>query len=241
MNAEYITFHNTANDASANNEIKYMINNSSSTSYHFAVDDKEVVQGLPLNRNAWHCGDGASGTGNRKSIGVEICYSKSGGERYRKAEELGIKFIAQLLHERGWKVDRVKQHFHWNKKHCPHRVRDEGRWNQVLQRIQSELDRLNQHPISSTNRKQTKVYYEGKSIAGFIQDSTTYVQLRDLADLTGIQISYNEKTKQVTFNNKIVQPLIVDGRSYLPLRSVAEDIGFKVNYDSKSGNTSLAK
>ncbi|MGE7094387.1 hypothetical protein ACQKII_23735 [Lysinibacillus sp. NPDC048646] len=27
-----------------------------------------------MNRNAWHCGDGR-GTGNMKSIGVEICYS----------------------------------------------------------------------------------------------------------------------------------------------------------------------
>lgn len=78
MDAEYITIHNTANDASAANEISYMIGNTSSTSFHFAVDDKEVIQGLPLNRNAWHTGDGTNGTGNRKSIGVEICYSKSG-------------------------------------------------------------------------------------------------------------------------------------------------------------------
>ncbi|MCY8788797.1 hypothetical protein MOD87_11085 [Bacillus inaquosorum] len=40
MEAEYITIHNTANDASAANEISYMKNNSSSTSFHFAVDDK---------------------------------------------------------------------------------------------------------------------------------------------------------------------------------------------------------
>ncbi len=46
MNAKYITFHNTANDAPAANEIAYMNRNGSSTSYHFAVDDKEVVQGF---------------------------------------------------------------------------------------------------------------------------------------------------------------------------------------------------
>ncbi len=44
--------------------------------FHIAVDDKEAVQGIPLERNAWHCGDGG-GNGNRKSIGVEICYSLS--------------------------------------------------------------------------------------------------------------------------------------------------------------------
>lgn len=88
MKAEYITIHNTANDASAANEISYMKNNSSSTSFHFAVDDKQVIQGIPTNRNAWHTGDGTNGTGNRKSIGVEICYSKSGGAKYYAAEKL---------------------------------------------------------------------------------------------------------------------------------------------------------
>ncbi|MCC8351524.1 MULTISPECIES: N-acetylmuramoyl-L-alanine amidase family protein [Bacillus] len=142
MTAEYITFHNTANDASANNEISYMRNNNATVSYHFAVDDEEVVQGLPTNRNAWHCGDGEHGTGNRKSIGVEVCYSKSGGERYRKAEALAIKFIAQLLKELGWGVERVKKHQEWSGKYCPHRVLDEGRWNEVKAAIAAELKSL---------------------------------------------------------------------------------------------------
>ena len=49
-----ITVHNTANDASARNEIAYMTNNDYETSFHYAVDDKEAVQGLPLDRNGWH-------------------------------------------------------------------------------------------------------------------------------------------------------------------------------------------
>lgn len=103
MNAEYITVHNTYNDAPAKNEINYMIGNNNEVSFHFAVDDIEVIQGIPVNRNAWHCGDGG-GNGNRKSIGVEICYSLSGGPRYEKAESLAIKFVAQLLRERGWEL-----------------------------------------------------------------------------------------------------------------------------------------
>ena len=57
MNAEYITVHNTYNDASAMNEVKYMISNNNSTSFHVAVDDIEAVQGIPFNRNCWHCGE----------------------------------------------------------------------------------------------------------------------------------------------------------------------------------------
>ncbi|MGM7720478.1 peptidoglycan recognition protein family protein [Metabacillus sp. Hm71] len=142
MDAEYITYHNTANDASAENEVKYMNSNNNSVSYHFAVDDKEVIQAVPTNRIAWHCGDGGKGKGNRKSIGVEVCYSRSGGERFKKAEALAHKFIAQLLHERGWGTDRVKQHNFWSGKNCPHRVRAEGRWNEVIAEIQAELNKL---------------------------------------------------------------------------------------------------
>jgi N-acetyl-anhydromuramyl-L-alanine amidase AmpD len=138
MTPEYITVHNTANDASAENEIRYMIHNTNQTSYHFAVDDKEVIQGVALDRNAWHAGDG-NGNGNRKSIGVEICYSKSGGERYKKAEANAVNLIAQLLKERNWGIDRVKKHQDWSGKNCPHRILDEGRWNQFLNAIAEEL------------------------------------------------------------------------------------------------------
>ncbi|MEH7741831.1 N-acetylmuramoyl-L-alanine amidase [Bacillus subtilis] len=149
MKAEYITIHNTANDASAANEISYMKNNSSSTGFHFAVDDKQVIQGIPTNRNAWHTGDGTNGTGNRKSIGVEICYSKSGGARYNSAEKLAIKFVAQLLKERGWGVDRVRKHQDWNGKYCPHRILSEGRWIQVKTAIEAELKKLGGKTSSS--------------------------------------------------------------------------------------------
>lgn len=147
MNAEFISFHNTASDASSRNEIAYMIRNNSQISYHYAIDDIEVVQGLPLNRNGWHCGDGVNGVGNRKSIGVEVCYSRSGGVRYNKSVELAVKFIAQLLHERKWGVDRVKPHQHWSGKYCPHRVFDTEGWNSIINRIQRELTALSQGKI----------------------------------------------------------------------------------------------
>ena len=156
MTAEYITIHNTANDASAANEISYMIGNTSSTSFHFAVDDKEVIQGLPLNRNAWHTGDGTNGTGNRKSIGVEICYSKSGGPKYKAAEKLAIKFVTQLLKERGWGIDRVRKHQDWNGKYCPHRILSEGRWDEVKAAIEAELKALEGKTTSKTSSSAPK-------------------------------------------------------------------------------------
>lgn len=135
MTPQFITVHNTANDASAENEIKYMVTNGNQVSYHVAIDDKQVIQAIPFNRNAWHCGDG-QGKGNRQSIGVEICYSKSGGARYVAAEENAVQYIAKLLKQYGWSIDRVKKHQDWNGKYCPHRILSENRWNSFLKRIE---------------------------------------------------------------------------------------------------------
>lgn len=131
--------HNTANDASAKNEISYMVSNASQTSFHLAVDDVEVWQGLPLDRNGWHAGDGASGQGNRKHIGIEICYSKSGGEKFTKAESNAIDLIVQLLKERNWTTAQVKKHQDFSGKYCPHRTLDLG-WERFINTIKERMN-----------------------------------------------------------------------------------------------------
>ena len=137
MNAEFIVVHNTANDATANNEIEYMKSNNNKVSFHYAVDDTEIVQGIPENRNTWHAGDG-NGNGNRKGIAIEICYSKSGGERFDKAEENAAEFIASKLKEKSWGIDKVKKHQDFANKYCPHRTLDYG-WERFLNKIRSYL------------------------------------------------------------------------------------------------------
>lgn len=144
MTPKYITIHNTANDASAKNEVSYMKGNNNQVSYHVAIDDKEAVIAIPFNRNAWHTGDsGGANSGNRTSIGIEICYSKSGGAKYTQAEENAVQYTAQLLHDYGWGIERVKKHQDWSGKYCPHRILAEGRWKEFLNRVQKALDKLN--------------------------------------------------------------------------------------------------
>ncbi|MCW4657044.1 N-acetylmuramoyl-L-alanine amidase [Bacillus sp. AS_5] len=136
MNPEFITVHNTYNDATAENEVSYMIRNDNQVSFHIAVDDKEAVQGIPLERNAWHTGDG-NGNGNRKSIGVEICYSLSGGDRYYKAEDNAAIVVAQLMKQYNIPISKVRTHQSWSGKYCPHRMLDEGRWSSFIERVQN--------------------------------------------------------------------------------------------------------
>lgn len=139
MTTTRIVVHETANDASAQNEIAYMIRNDNTTSFHFAVDDKEVVQGIPLDRNAFHAGDG-NGKGNREGIAVEICYSKSGGERWRKSVDNAAQFIAQLLKERGWGIDKVTKHQDYSGKNCPHRILSDYGWTNFLNLVSAYLN-----------------------------------------------------------------------------------------------------
>ena len=177
MTAEFIVVHNTANDATAENEVAYMIGNKNQVSFHYAVDDQEVVQGLPIDRNAWACGDGANGKGNRKGIQVEICYSKSGGTRFDEAEKNAAHFIATLLRERQWGIDKVKKHQDFRNKYCPHRTLDKG-WNGFIQMIKSYLNDI---PVVSSSgfivgekvrvKESATQYATGQELAWFVKGS----------------------------------------------------------------------
>ena len=170
MTPEYITVHNTYNDASAMSEISYMLGNDLKKTFHAAVDDYRVVTGLPFNRNGYHAGDGRTGTGNRKSIGIEICYSKSGGERFDNAEKLAAEYIAYLLKQYGWGIDRVKKHQDWSGKYCPHRTLDRG-WDRFLNMIKSYLDGVEPAPQPApsadhlyANGSTSEIIYEDTSL-----------------------------------------------------------------------------
>lgn len=192
MTPTRIVVHNTANDASAANEIKYMISNNKEVSFHFAIDDKEVVQGLPLNVNAWHAGDGGSGKGNREGIAIEICYSKSGGARFIAAEKLAAKFIAQLLKERKWGIDKVTKHQDYNGKYCPHRTLDMG-WTRFLNMIKAELEGENKAVVGAINKNDlvklasNATYYSGKSVPSWVKNIKWYV-----SDVDGNRVVINK-------------------------------------------------
>lgn len=144
MTPKGICIHNTANDAPAINERNYMAraDNQNEVSFHIAVDDNQAIQCIPLNRNAWHAGDGGSGQGNRNYIALEICYSRSGGERFIKAEQRAAKEVAALLKQYGWGISQIRKHQDFSGKYCPHRTLDMG-WQRFLNMVQIELNNLN--------------------------------------------------------------------------------------------------
>ncbi|MBC2004465.1 N-acetylmuramoyl-L-alanine amidase [Listeria booriae] len=192
MKAKKITVHNTYNDAKADNEVIYEVTNDNQVSFHVAVDDNGAVQGIPFDRNAWHCGDGSNGFGNRNTIGVEICYSKSGGSKYTKSEQNAIKYIAALCVQQGIvaTTDTIKKHEDWSGKHCPHRILDEKRWATVQKAIIDEYNKITKalsKPATGTTNAGGSVvdYLNSKKIDSSFANRKKLATQHGIANYTG--------------------------------------------------------
>jgi N-acetylmuramoyl-L-alanine amidase len=137
MNPEYITIHNTGNrnkGANAEMHARYLNNGAGgrSASWHYTVDDKEIIQHIPDNRNAWAATDGYNGVGNRKSIHIEICENIDGD--MKKAEENAIELINFLMIKHNISIMNVVPHKHWYPaKYCPRHILP--RWNDFIELI----------------------------------------------------------------------------------------------------------
>lgn len=172
MTPQYITIHNTSNSATAQAEISYMKNNNNQTSFHVCVDEKYVIQAIPFNRNAWHAGDGARGIGNRKSIGIEIARSTGNLTLFKQAEQNCAKYVATLLKQYGWGIDRVKRHKDWSGKNCPHKTMELG-WQRFLNMIQVELNKLDNKVATTTVKITTDILNVRQSASATSKITTT--------------------------------------------------------------------
>ncbi|TKZ16996.1 N-acetylmuramoyl-L-alanine amidase family protein [Bacillus velezensis] len=154
MNPAYITVHNTANTvrgASAAMHARYEKNPETPTSWHFTVDDKEIYQHLPLNESGWHAGDG-NGTGNRKSIGIEICENSDGD--FEKAVANAQWLIKKLMKDQGISLANVVPHQHWSGKYCPRKLLD--RWDSFKAGISSAPSKTVNSPVDKTKESYIK-------------------------------------------------------------------------------------
>ena len=206
MKPEFIIIHNTANDASAISEISYMIGNNNKVSFHCAIDDYRIVQGVPFNRNTWNATDGGNGQGNRKGIALEICYSKSGGARFEEAERLAAEYTAYLLKQYGWGIDKVKKHADfYPAKGCPHRTISEG-WQRFLDMVNSYLQEkpANNENIENGSDEPVRKYINGSTSENVYADTECTIKIgslnpRETCDCFG------------TFNNRAMVRYIVTG------------------------------
>lgn len=134
---KFITIHNVGVKSTAEQGRSFFKRNSNKfCSTHFFVDDKEVIQMIPvtsLAEIAWHAGDGRFGRGNRESISIEICEVPD----QNKANENAIKLCVELLKK--FPYTPIVPHKYWINKNCPHLLLDSGSWNSFLGKIYSKL------------------------------------------------------------------------------------------------------
>lgn len=142
MRPEWVTVHETGNprpgaNAEMHRRFVHAGGGPEGVSFHFVVDDHEIIQLLPLTENGWHAGDGPNGPGNRTSIAIETCVN-SDGDWERTLGNLAA-LLAVLCRQYGWGVDRIVQHHRWSGKDCPHRIRAERRWERLLAEVERRM------------------------------------------------------------------------------------------------------
>jgi N-acetylmuramoyl-L-alanine amidase len=204
MKPEYITIHQTGNTAKGANAAmhnKYVHSVAPNPSWTFTVDDHEAYQHLPLDENGWHASDGTNGTGNRKSIGIEICVNKDGS--LAKAEANAAWLAAKLIKE----VNTLKpfpacmkQHYDWSKKNCPAQIRGrKNGWANFLAAVESHLK--TEAEITRT----IGIYVDGKKAdeVGYLIDNATYVRASYLVALIGGEVTGHGDHIKITLPAKV--------------------------------------
>ena len=212
MKPESITIHETDNWASAYNEISYMRRNKNQTSFHVAIDDKNVIQSIPFNRNAWAAGDGARGKGNRTSIHIEICYNKENGydgpmsAKLKKGISNAEWYAAMVCLQYGWHdvKPRLKRHYDWSRKNCPRKIIQTGYWKSFVDNVQKIVDdQLNKNKSSEEKtevKKPEKVNTDGtyKVKSGDSLWSISRAHNVTVADL----INWNKLSSNTIYSNQ---------------------------------------
>lgn len=139
-----ITVHETANTSRGANAAAHANlqsrGNVRQASWHYQVDDKEIVQSFLDTVKCWHAGSSA---GAANSIAIEICVNSDGD--YEKALANAAWLVRHLREKHGLGREDVKQHHHWTGKNCPTKLRASGRWSEFRAATDPQEDDM---PIS---------------------------------------------------------------------------------------------
>ena len=153
-----IIIHNSATPNGTARALNKALHNSKEyKSWHFSVDDKDIIESLPLNRNAFATGDGAYGFGNRTGIQIEIAKDNDNDsqDEWKKARENGARLASELLYKYGLSIDCLKKHQDYKMtsgsyKYCPHKILDEG-WDDFKSLVSQYLDELSNPKKDDSN------------------------------------------------------------------------------------------
>ena len=150
-----ITVHNTSNTSSGadadahSNFVRYkgyyeLNGRKNWVSWHYTVDDRQVVKQLPINEKAIH----SNRTANATSIAIEICMHREIDQDV--ADDRAARLVAILCYDLRLKTSDVVTHKFWTGKNCPQLLL--AKWDSFITKVQTYLD-----SISSTETSDDSV------------------------------------------------------------------------------------
>lgn len=122
---KYLVIHYTGIEGdTSNSEATYFQNNKLQTSAHYFVDDTSIVQSVPDNRVAWHCGGKVyyhPNARNANSIGIELCDNKKDGTIYPSQATIdrALELTRWLMQKYNIPASNVIRHWDVTHKLCP--------------------------------------------------------------------------------------------------------------------------
>lgn len=204
-----VTIHNTDNprigaDAEAN--VHYMLENAHNmyNSWHYTVDDHQIIRSIPENEEAMHTG---SREGNHTTIGIEIAENADGDIRI--ATDTAAWLASDILRRHGqtravWK-ENIFQHHDWTGKNCPAEIRRgiPYDWDTFIDRVNLYL----RQPALTR-----ALQYNSKSLMRGDDVRTAQSRLKALGYYAGtVDGIFGEGTQKAVQNFQIKKGLIADG------------------------------
>lgn len=149
-----IIYHDTGNNdigTNAANHAAFMVGpyNNLVRSWHYTVDDEEVIQHLPDNEVGWQGDTYAAYT---TTIGIETCVDQN-SDLYTTWHRTA-KLMATLLVKYDLKVSDIKQHYDFSQKNCPQTLRRNNLYANAISLVEAEylaLTELSGYTITFTS------------------------------------------------------------------------------------------
>lgn len=134
----YIVIHETANEGKGANAQSHANlqsrGNSRNASWHYQVDDKQIIQSFKDSVECWH---GSSQYYNTHSIGIEICVNSDGD--FKKAVKKAAELAKYLRKKHKKNFDKIVTHYETSGgKNCPRHLRNNDwgvSWNEFKKMV----------------------------------------------------------------------------------------------------------
>lgn len=204
-----VTIHNTDNprigaDAEAN--VHYMLENAYDmyNSWHYTVDDHQIIRSIPEDEEAMHSG---SREGNHTTIAIEIAENADGD--ILKATDTAAWLASDILRRHGqtkavWK-ENIFQHHDWTGKNCPAEIRrgNPYDWDTFIERVNLYLRKP---ALTRELRYNRSAFMRGEDVRA------AQKRLKALGYYEGAEDGiFGERTQKAVQNFQIKKGLAADG------------------------------